>query len=197
MEKSDPKFQLPSRKYFSHHVIPSKYEAIKCKVENELSKSKYCAITTDLWTSQHQYRSYISFATHYVTSDFRLKSRCLQTKEMLTDHRAHSIAEQLQTFISEWKIDTKVFGATTDNGSNIVNAIVDHLKLIHMPCIGHTLQLSIKKAFDLPAVQRVIGRCKKCIAHFSKSTKETYKLCEKQKLLKLPEHELVQDCVTR
>ena len=66
-----------------------------------------------------------------------------------------------------------------------------------MPCIGHTLQLSIKRVFDIPAVQKVIGRCKKCIAHFSKSTKETYKLHQKQKLLKLPEHDLVQDCITR
>ena len=73
IEKSDPKFQLPSRKYFSHHVIPGKYEAIKCKVENELSKSKYCAITTDLWMSQYQYCSYISLTAHYVTPDFQLK----------------------------------------------------------------------------------------------------------------------------
>ena len=125
-----------------------------------------------------------------------MKARCLQTKEILTDHSAQSIAEILRTFIAEWNINFKVFWATTDNGSNVVNAVVD-LQLIHMPCIGHTLQLSIKKAFNLPAVQRVIGRCKKCIAHFNKSAKETYKLREKQKLLKLPEHELVQDCVTR
>ena len=41
-------------------VIPSRYEAVKCKLQSELSKCKYCAITTDLWTSQHQNRSYIS-----------------------------------------------------------------------------------------------------------------------------------------
>ena len=70
----------------------------------------------------------------------------------------------------------------TDNGSNVLNAVVD-IQLIHMPCIGHTLQLSIKKAFDLPAAQRVIGRCKKCIAHFNKSTKETYKLHENRSFL--------------
>ena len=36
MANSDPKFQLASRKYFSH-IIPCKYEAVKCKVESELS----------------------------------------------------------------------------------------------------------------------------------------------------------------
>ena len=177
-------------------MIPNKYEAVKCKIQNELSKCKYCAITTDLWTSQHQNHSYISLTAHFITPEFHLRARYLQTKEILTDYSAQSIAEILQTFIAEWNNNFKVFGATTDNGSNVVNAVVD-LQLIHMPCIGHTLQLSIKKAFDLSAEQRVIGRCKKCIARFNKSTKDMYKLHEKQKLLKLPEHELIQDCVTR
>ena len=78
-----------------------------------------------------------------------------------------------------------------------MNAIVEHLNLVHIPCIGHTLQLFIKRTLDLPAVQKVIGRCKKCITHFCKSTKEMYKLREKHDLLKLPEHKLVQDCITR
>jgi len=103
----------------------------------------------------------------------------------------------LYRLLIECKIDDEVFAATTDNGSNVVNAIVDHFDLIHMPCIGHNLQLSIKKVLDLPAVQKVIARSKKCIAHFNKSTKEMYKLREKQKLLKLPEHELIQNCITR
>lgn len=107
MMKADSKFNLPSRTYFSRHVIPGKYEAVKCKIKNELSKSKFCAITTDLWTSQHQCRSYISLTTHFITGDFQLRSRCLQTKEIFTNHSAVSIAELLRYFISEWKIDKK------------------------------------------------------------------------------------------
>ena len=57
-------------------------------------------------------------------------------KEILTDHTAQTIATLLQGFEKEWKIDGKVFGATTDNVSNVVNAIVDHLNLTHMPCMG-------------------------------------------------------------
>ena len=56
MATADPKFSLPSRKIFSQQVIPSKYDTMKCKIENELLKSKYCALMTDLWTSQHQHR---------------------------------------------------------------------------------------------------------------------------------------------
>ena len=35
------------------------------------------------------------------------------------------------------------------------------------------------------------------MSHFKKSTKETYKLREKQSMLKFPKHSLTQDCVTR
>ena len=42
MAKSDQKFQLPSRNS-SCNTLP-----VKCKVESELSKSKYCAITRPL-----------------------------------------------------------------------------------------------------------------------------------------------------
>ena len=37
----------------------------------------------------------------------------------------------------------------------------------------------------------------KLVEHFRKSTKETYKLREKQEMLKLPQHQLIQECTTR
>jgi len=70
-------------------------------IESEFSKSKYCALTTDLWTSQHQHHSYISLTAHYITPDFELKARCLQTTEILTDHTAQLIASLLQAFEKE------------------------------------------------------------------------------------------------
>ena len=46
-------------------------------------------------------------------------------------------------------------------------------------------------------INRCISHCKSIVTHFKKSTKEMYKLREKQKMLELPSHELVQNCVTR
>ena len=112
------------------------------------------------------------------------------------DHDAKSLAGVLKNVFEEWKIRNKVFG-TTDNSGNIVNACVDHLNLVHVPHFGETLQLSIKRALDLVKVQRVVGRCRKCVGHFNKSTKETYKLHEKQEQLNFPVHQLAQDCVTQ
>ena len=153
-------------------------------------------MTTDLWTSQHQQRAYISLTVHFVDDDFELKSRCLQTLEIPQDHNASSLKEVLTTMLKDWKILRKVCGGITDNAGNIVNAI-GLMGMEHFPCFAHTLQLSNKNGLNVSQVQRVLGRCKKLVEHFKKSTKETYKLREKQEMLKLPQHKLIQDCVTR
>ena len=152
-------------------------------------------MTTDLWTAQHQQRSYISLTVHFIDIDFELQSKCLQTLEVPQDHNASSLTEVLDSMLKDWNISEKVCGGTTDNGSNIVNAI-GLLEIEHFPCFAHTSQLSIKNGLNIPRVQRVLGRCKKQVEHFKKSTKETYKLREKQEMLKLSQHKLIQDCVT-
>ena len=132
-------------------------------------------MTTDLWTAQHQQRSYISLTVHFVDIDFELQSKCLQTLKVSQDHNASSLMEVLDSMLKDWNISEKVCGGITDNGSNTVNAI-GLMEIEHFPCFAHTLQLSIKNGFNVPRVQRVLGRCKKLVEHLKKSTKETYKL---------------------
>lgn len=133
----------------------------------------------------------ISFTVHFIDSEFKIQSRCLQTQEVPQDHTASSLKEVLSSMFDSWKISEKVCGATTDNGQNIVNA-VGLLKIEHFPCVAHTLQLSIKHGLEVTRVQRVLSRWRKLVEHFNKSTTETYKLREKQEMLKLPKHQLVQ-----
>ena len=94
-------------------------------------------------------------------------------------------------------LEKEFMGATTDNAQNIRNAIVGIMEIHHLGCIGHTLQLSVNKSFRLTLVARLLGRVKKLVEHFKRSTKETYLLRDKQILLDLPQHELIQQCDTR
>ena len=151
-------FQLPHQTYFTDKVIPGKYRDVCAVVEKQLAAVEKCTMTTDLWTSQHQQRAYISSTVHFVNDEFKLQSRCLQTLEILQDHNASSLKEVLSSMFEAWNISEKVCGATTDNGTNIVNAF-GLLGLEHFPCVAHTLQLSIKRGLDVTAVQRVLGRC--------------------------------------
>lgn len=74
---------------------------------------------------------------------------------------------------------------------------MDILNFTHFGCIGHTLQLSVGRGLQLGFVSCVLGRVRKLVEHFHKSTNATYALWQKQKLLGIPEHALVQQCETR
>ena len=196
LQVAEPRFQLPHCTHITTKVLPEAYSGVRMAVEKQLALASKCTITTDLWTSQHQQRSYMSLTVHFIADDFTLQSKCLQTLEVPQDHDAASLKDVLSSMFSDWKITDKVCGGISDNGSNIVNSFT-LLNIDHYPCIAHTLQLAVNKGLKVARVQRIIARCKAIVSHFKRSTKETYKLREKQELLKLPQHMLVQDCVTR
>ena len=82
LEIAEPRFKLPHHTYFTDTVIPAKYRAARAVSENQLAAVENCAVTTDLWTSLHQQRAYISLTAHFVDSNFNHQRKCLQTLEV-------------------------------------------------------------------------------------------------------------------
>ena len=192
----DPLYHPASRTHFSRIAIPSKYEKVKDTVMTFVDAAEYISFTTDLWTGCHS-RAYISVTIHYLTPDMKIHHHCITTREISVAHTAENLANEIEVVLDQWGIRDRIYGATTDNAQNIRNAIVDVMELYHLGCIGHTLQLSVNKSFKLTPVARLLGRVKKLVEHFKRSTKETYLLRDKQILLDLPQHELIQQCDTR
>ena len=122
----------------------------------------------------------MSMTVHYITSKWERKHHCLQTREVEERHTAENLAVELQAALKEWGLECKAFGCTTYNVSNITNVIERHMSLVHLPCIGHTLQLSIQQGLQVPSIARVLGRCKKLAQQFHKTTQLTYGLREKK-----------------
>ncbi len=52
INKLDRRYQLQSRNYFSHFVIPQMYDTCVKKVSSELRQLDFYASTTDLWSSR-------------------------------------------------------------------------------------------------------------------------------------------------
>ena len=65
----------------------------------------------------------MSLSGHFVTGDWQLKCHTLQMREVASSYSAANLAMELTKSIEEWKMQEKVFIVTTDNGSNIKNAI--------------------------------------------------------------------------
>jgi hypothetical protein len=64
-------------------------------------------------------------------------------------------------------------------------------------CFGHTIQLCIKPALEIPSISKLISRARKLVGHFNHSTTVTAKMRKRQNLFELPQHDLIQDVVTR
>ena len=192
----DSRYKPSSRTYFSRVLVPTKYNEVKSNLRTSLSSAQHISFTTDLWTGCHN-RSYISLSAHYISPTWEMKHHCLSTWEITVAHTAVNIAKELREELVQWGLTDKVHGFTTDNGQNVANAIVDHLNYLHLGCIGHTLQLSVGKALGLSSVARVVGRVKKLVEHFRRSSKAIYAFREKQTLLDVKKHELIQEVATR
>ena len=121
----------------------------------------------------------MSFTVHFIDSDWKLQSRCLQTLYVPEDHTAKILAEGMKEQVC----------LTTDSGANIVKAAHD-LAWPCISCFGHNLQLAMTNAMkDEPRISRAVGICKRIV--FSQSWKRRRDLSKAQLELKLPVKSIV------
>ncbi len=85
LRKLDQRYEPPSRKYFSNIAIPKMYEELKDTVTDELKNVDHYSCTSDLWSSAKM-EPYISLTVHFITDEWKFKSRCLQTHFCPDDH---------------------------------------------------------------------------------------------------------------
>ena len=198
LEKLDPQYDLPSSKYFSKIAIPALYEETRQKIVFDLKEVGFFSATTDMWSSITG-EPYLSYTVHYISHEWKLESKCLQTLYFPVDHTAENIAETLQDTLEQWGLESKNQSCiTTDNGSNILCAVRSHLVWPYISCFGHNLHLAINNSIKEDArVQRALGVCRKIVTTFAHSWKKKRDLSLAQATLDLPQHSLVGDCVTR
>ncbi|KAE9522850.1 hypothetical protein AGLY_016747 [Aphis glycines] len=119
---------------------------------------------------------------HFIFDD-QLYSLVIATKDVSDRHTGQNIAATLTNIFNEWNIANKIITVVSDNGSNIKNAINEHLLKHHYPCMVHTLNL-------YKVVLVLIG-------HFKHSSNATEKLKDFQLQMNLPPLKVKQDVTTR
>ncbi|XP_014187161.1 E3 SUMO-protein ligase ZBED1, partial [Haplochromis burtoni] len=192
----DPRYKLPTKKYFSKVALPALYEEIRTEVSNALSSVEFFASTTDMWSSRTS-DPYMSLTIHYVDKDWKLQNKCLETCFFPEDHTGENIARVLKEFLSSWNLqEEKQMCVTTDNGANIVKAVALN-NWTRLSCFGHCLHIAIERSVKDPRIERAVGVGKKIVAAFGHSWKRQRALQAAQKELGLPEHKLITECCTR
>lgn len=77
----------------------------------------------------------------------------------------------LSYIFNEWNITNKIVTIVSDSEANIKNAINEHLKKYHHPCVAHTLNLSVNDAINKNTeLFQVLKTCRAIVGHFKHSS---------------------------
>ncbi|XP_062302828.1 E3 SUMO-protein ligase ZBED1-like [Osmerus eperlanus] len=198
LKTTDPRYSPPTKSDIAKKFLPHVYQRSREAVLSELAGVANCGVSTDLWQSQTQNRTYISLSMHCLnqncsTSVFSTSSKCLKTFEVQEDNIAENITRALYDAFVEWGITHKVSGVTTNGSLDIVKACSLLDLSVQMPCFGHTVNRGMAEAFQLPHVDSFLGKCRKLVDYFHQSLTAICLLQEKQRLHGLAKCQLVND----
>lgn len=122
----DPRYVLPSRKYFSDVALPQLYNSTHQRIAAELDGVLFYSATTDLWSSRVM-QPYLSLTLHFINDDWTLRSVCLQTAYFHDEHKGEIIAQGLKDALSSWNLpEDRPTCMTTDSGTNMLKALRDN-----------------------------------------------------------------------
>lgn len=191
----EPEYRVPCRKTITSRLEKLRDENVSI-LQEKLANAHKVSITPDSWTALTT-ESYVTITCHYML-DWEMQSAVLQTKAMPERHTAENFANVLSNARDHWGLTGKVTACVHDNASNMVLANSDAgLGWDSQPCFAHTLQLATNDGFKLQHINHVVKAANRLVSHFHHSTVATEALKQKQQLLNVPAHKLVQSCRTR
>jgi len=196
MKLVEPRYKLPSDKYFSEKLIPEMYGKVCEKVKVLVSEADHVSITTDVWSSVAQ-DSYISLTCHYISADFERQQVCLHAAPFNDRHTGEHIATMLTNCLQSWNLAEKLHVVVRDNGSNFVAGLRDG-GIPNIPCLAHTLQLVVKDGcLAQPVVTDLTTRAHNLVGHYKHSNIALQSFLKIQEQLGMPQNRLVRDEPTR
>ncbi|KAJ4944601.1 hypothetical protein JOQ06_013144 [Pogonophryne albipinna] len=152
----DPRYVLPSRKFFSEVTLPQLYNSTRQRVAKELEEVSFYSATTDLWSSRTM-QLYMSLTVHFINNYWIRRSVCLQTAYFPEDHTGEIIAQGLKDALNSWNLaEDRLICMTTDSGSNMIKALKDNA-WPNLQCFGHRLHNAIENGVKDPWIDRAIG----------------------------------------
>uniref|UniRef100_A0A3B3XPC0 Uncharacterized protein n=1 Tax=Poecilia mexicana TaxID=48701 RepID=A0A3B3XPC0_9TELE len=186
----EPRYQIPTREHLTKVCVPRLYAQTKAHVKASIDSAERVALMCDGWTSRTT-EAYVTITAHFINEEWELVNYVLQTTDMPESHTRQNLAEHLRKALTEWGITEKDPVIVTDNASNMSIAAAEAAFSLHVKCYAHTLNLAAQRALKVTAVARLLGRVRRIVSFFRRSTTGSHILKEKQMLLRLPQHKLM------
>ncbi|WAR31209.1 hypothetical protein MAR_033751, partial [Mya arenaria] len=134
-----------------------------------------------------------------INNDWQDQNYSLETKHFGKTHSAVNLANCLMETVTQWQLERNDKGPaiTTDNASNIFQAVKESGLGQHIGCFAHTINLATQRWLKIPQMNRLLGRVRRVKTYFYKSTSAKSCLKLTQTILDIAQHELLLGVPTR
>lgn len=198
IEHIEPRYSLPSRRYFSDVSLPALHEVVATHIHKLLDNVTDISFTTDIWSSDVSQMSILSLTAQWINENFEMTRAVLHAHEFAGSHTGVAIAGAFDCMFATWKIKKdNVHVVLRDNARNMQKAM-EECGVKSLGCMAHTLQLAVH---DGVLSQRSISDCvaigRKIVGHFRHSQLATSRLRGIQQELGTKIMMLQQDVATR
>ncbi|KAG8234073.1 hypothetical protein J437_LFUL013569 [Ladona fulva] len=166
IKELEPRNKLPSRRTLTCRLLPERYEILRERAQELISKAAYVALTADLWTSV-ALEGYLSATAHFIVQG-KLFSVILATRKVDNRHTGEEICRVLSEISSDWAVRDKIVAVVTDNAANMEVA-VRRMGVLHLCCIAHTLNLLVQDSLSSPLLSEsedLRRACRLIVGHF-------------------------------
>ncbi|CAO2177128.1 unnamed protein product [Urochloa humidicola] len=209
-----PMFTVGTRNTIRQDILDMYGVQKNCMVKYFQQLESRVAITTDMWTANHQKKGYMAVTAHFIDEKWTLKSFLLRFIYVLHPHTAELIADVLHDVLCDWHLERKISIVTLDNctvNDNLMEKMEDKLpldslmlkdddgkKLLHMRCAAHILNLIVKDGLAAMDKDAGLERIRESVRFWSATPKRHEKFEKKASELNIKfERRLVLDCKTR
>ena len=77
---TEPRYKIPSKKYFTDNGLPTIKENIDTKLCELLKDVEFLSLTTDIWSTSLTNESLISMTAHWIGNEFKHSSAVLHAQ---------------------------------------------------------------------------------------------------------------------
>jgi len=120
----EPRYKMPSRKYFTDNILPKIKESIDTKLTQLLKDVKLLSLTTDIWSTSLSNGSLISMTAHWIGDEFKCMSAILNAQKIEGSHTGAAACQALESMLENWKISkSRIHMVVADNASNMKKAL--------------------------------------------------------------------------
>ena len=188
-----PQYEVPSKSTIGVY-IGKLYEEEKKRINENLEKIQFCAITTDGGTSSNAV-SFQDTNVQYIDNDLHMKTHTLAVMENKEEHTADNYRENTDAVLDEFNISSKVVMYVTDNEAKMKKAFN---KEERSGCLAHIIHSSISAGIkETPEVDDILKKVRKIAQKYNKSYAFKYGVQVQQERRDIPVKPIIQDVPTR